>query len=441
MKLTWSEASVFAFVWACALGYIVASRILEWNFERFLPSNWYFVVKKRLAQPEAKSLRTEKVPKKISNVLEELLTLMQTGNLQKSTVRMDRTFQEKVIHEVKLLEGRGLSRQLHFTNVRLSEENAKKRDFRHWSDSGREWREVIVEAAVSDKYIHRDSGKVIHESIYPHGSILLRQSRHIRHNEVGGKDRQKEQRFYSKYSEIFCPSCGAQIQLKGDETNCPYCGGFIKSNFYDWQIEDFMIYQTPDPNMDNLKYTSVTILLSFLPTFPCVYLITNMYIAIGVAMTLTIILSLSLLWIRARKIDELENLEKEIVRYDEGWLISNINKALYKTLLTPELLSYSVDNIKLKGVENTSDKTTISVEAMLKQTVLQNNKHIVTKSEKHNWKLYRSRYPNRIKSKGQAVVMEKECPSCGANYIPDNNGCCSYCGYSLQVDNAKWKML
>ena len=45
MKLTWSEASVFAFVWACALGYIVASRILEWNFERFLPSNWYFVVK------------------------------------------------------------------------------------------------------------------------------------------------------------------------------------------------------------------------------------------------------------------------------------------------------------------------------------------------------------------------------------------------------------
>ena len=144
MKLTWSDASVFAFVWACALGYIVASRILEWNFERFLPSNWYFVVKKRLTQPEAKSLRTEKVPKKISNVLEELLTLMQTGNLQKSTVRMDRTFQEKVMHEVKLLEGRGLSRQLHFTNVKLSEGNAKKRDFRHWSDSGLEWREVIV---------------------------------------------------------------------------------------------------------------------------------------------------------------------------------------------------------------------------------------------------------------------------------------------------------
>ena len=95
MKLTWSDASVFAFVWACALGYIVASRILEWNFERFLPSNWYFVVKKRLAQPEAKSLRTEKVPKKISDVLEELLTLMQTGNLQKEYSKNGSHFSRK----------------------------------------------------------------------------------------------------------------------------------------------------------------------------------------------------------------------------------------------------------------------------------------------------------------------------------------------------------
>ena len=129
MKLTWSEASVFAFVWACALGYIVASRILEWNFERFLPSNWYFVVKKNdWHNPEAKSLRTEKVPKKISNVLEELLTLMQTGNLQKSTVRMDRTFQEKVMHEIKLLEGRGLSKATTFYECEVIRRELPKRE-------------------------------------------------------------------------------------------------------------------------------------------------------------------------------------------------------------------------------------------------------------------------------------------------------------------------
>ena len=35
----------------------------------------------------------------------------------------------------------------------------KKKDFRHWSDAGREWREVIVEASVSDKYLSKDKKK------------------------------------------------------------------------------------------------------------------------------------------------------------------------------------------------------------------------------------------------------------------------------------------
>ena len=33
---------------------------------------------------------------------------------------------------------------------------------------------------------------------------------------------------------------------------------------------------------------------------------------------------------------------------------------------------------------------------------------------------------------------EKDCPSCGANFMPDENNCCSFCGYGLQVNNAKW---
>lgn len=62
------------------------------------------------------------------------------------------------------------------------------------------------------------------------------------------------------------------------------------------------------------------------------------------------------------------------------------------------------------------------------------------KNEKENWTLSRALHPNRLKSKGQDIVIEKECPSCGANYVPDEKGCCSYCGYSLKVDNSKWKI-
>ena len=33
------------------------------------------------------------------------------------------------------------------------------------------------------------------------------------------------------------------------------------------------------------------------------------------------------------------------------------------------------------------------------------------------------------------------CPSCGANFMPDENNNCSYCGYGLQVYNGKWKVV
>ena len=103
-------------------------------------------------------------------------------------------------------------------------------------------------------------------------------------------------------------------------------------------------------------------------------------------------------------------------------------------------ISYIVDDIKIKSVENTEDTTTISVSAKLRRTILENDQHIVVKNEKENWTLSRALHPNRLKSKGQDIVIEKECPSCGANYVPDEKGCCSYCGCSLKVDNSKWKI-
>ena len=237
-----------------------------------------------------------------------------------------------------------------------------------------------------------------------------------------------------------CPSCGAQLNLKGNETNCPYCGAFIQSQFYDWQTEDFRIYHLPDPNARNLLYTGGLILALFLPAVPCIRFISNMYLAFGLAFVLTILVAFGMLSFITPKLEKEEKLKEQIVRYDESWLASNINEALYKSVLTPELLTYIVDDIKIKSVENTEDTTTISVSAKLHRTILENDQHIVVKNEKENWTLSRALHPNRLKSKGQDIVIEKECPSCGANYVPDEKGCCSYCGYSLKVDNSKWKI-
>lgn len=125
------------------------------------------------------------------------------------------------------------------THLKLTEENEKKQDFRHWSDAGREWREIVLQGTVLNRYRSLKNGKILYEDFFPHGSVLLRQSRHIRHNEVGSKNRNEEQQFYAQYQNIICPSCGAEITLKGDEAHCPYCGGYIKSDFFDWQTEEF----------------------------------------------------------------------------------------------------------------------------------------------------------------------------------------------------------
>ena len=214
MSMIWAGAVEIALAWAVILGVKIASNAFEWKFEHLLPNYWYPVVKRKLAKPETATLKDKGIPKKISDELEGLLAFMQGGSLQNSRIRMDCTFQDKIDHETKQLKKRGLARQFHFTNLKLSEKNEKKKDFRHWSDAGREWREVIVEASVSDKYLSKDKKKVLHETIYPYGAILLRQSRHIRHTDKADKDRKKEQTFYSEYSQMTCPSCGAQLNLK-----------------------------------------------------------------------------------------------------------------------------------------------------------------------------------------------------------------------------------
>lgn len=89
------------------------------------------------------------------------------------------------------------------------------------------------------------------------------------------KNRNEEQQFYSEYQKIMCPSCGAEISLNSNEVHCPYCGGYIKSDFFDCQIEEFLIYQDLNPNDYNYKMVAATLLVFFLPAVPCFRFIPN----------------------------------------------------------------------------------------------------------------------------------------------------------------------
>ena len=96
MSMIWAGAVEIALAWAVILGVKIASNAFEWKFEHLLPNYWYPVVKRKLAKPETATLKDKGIPKKISDELEGLLAFMQGGSLQKSRIRMDRTFQDKI---------------------------------------------------------------------------------------------------------------------------------------------------------------------------------------------------------------------------------------------------------------------------------------------------------------------------------------------------------
>ena len=249
--------------------------------------------------------------------------------------------------------------------------------------------------------------------------------------------------FYSQYTNVICPSCGATVTLTSDEDHCPYCGGYIKSDFFDWQTEEFLIYRDYNPNTRNFKLTAATMIAFFIPAIPCFRFILphSYFLALGSAFVITALLAL-LLWLRIlRKTDNIEDLKKQIVRYDEKVLHSDLNEALYEKTVSSELLYYSVDQLQLQAVENTDTRTQITLHAIVHQLILSPNHQISASNQPIDLKLYRARYPQRMKSKGQAVYAEKECPRCGANFIPDQDGCCSYYGYRLPFDNSKWRIL
>ena len=103
----------------------------------------------------------------------------------------------------------------------------------------------------------------------------------------------------------------------------------------------------------------------------------------------------------------------------------------------PDLMDYGVGTIRLKKVVNTEETTTITVQVYISETYLPQGRKPHTRKYKRTLVLQRARYPQRRKQDGK-LFTERECPSCGANFVPDENHCCSFCGYSFQADSAKW---
>lgn len=427
----WDAVSMAAAITIALIGF-AANKILDVDFTAFFRRNWKSTKCKKM-------LLQRKGPWQGTNVHGEIrkafdLVLLPLGKADKELLptRMDKNFRRRMDGQIGLLERRKLCREIRMTDVVPLPKNG----FNHWSDDGREWRESMLQCSALERLLPTEGGRPVHTIYRKNARLRLLQSRHIRSADRAGK--QKD--YYAHKGTISCPSCGAEVELRSQQTVCPYCGGVIQSDFYDWQTEAFAVYEQMGANQEKALWLLAWGGILYACLFLCLWLIQNTLVSLAAGVGAAVLVLAAVIAVSTITYRKQEKLEEEIVRYSENYLRSCISEVLYPEGNHPDLMDYSVDTIHLKKVVNTEETTTITAQVYLSETYLPQGRKPYTRKYKRTLVLQRARYPQRRKQDGK-LFTERECPSCGANFVPDENHCCSFCGYSFQADSAKWVAL
>lgn len=394
-------------------------------------------------------LMDEKIADEMKDIIEPVLRTWQTADESKLPLQMDRGFRERILQTIRLLKKSGLRRELRFLNVSV-EQTGKQHNFRYWDDRGREWREGVITGSALERYVSTD-GNVLSENLYRSIRMVIRQSRHIsnserKQNKERRKNYQKEiSTFYDKHRIQICPSCGAEMTIDAQEVTCPYCDRKFFANFFDWQTEEFIFEVIPARNLltEVLPQSLLIAVLSGVSSLMVMMFLGNTIdfltklLLCGICIIIGFVLAVI---IRVVPEQIKEKRCKKIVRYSENVLRSNICDELWKNVDKNQVLDLWLGRLRIKKVSNSEDMTTLTLRVPVNRTELTGEGKIQINEDVLKAQFQRARYPQRMKSKGE-IITDKECPSCGAPFKPDENNCCSYCGYGLHIDNSKWKML
>ena len=260
-------------------------------------------------------------------------------------------------------------------------------DFERWNNDGREWRESIIKCSALERLISTEDGKIRYENYRKHAYLRILQSRHIRNS-----DRvQKKKSYYSTVQKIICPSCGASVELTGQQVVCEYCGGVIRSEFYDWQTERFEVYERIGTNLRRALLLTGAMGIVYVCVFLCLYMIEDTEVSltagVGAALLVFVLILVSNQFFRNRQ----EKMADSIVRYSENYLRSCIGDAIYNETESDELMDYGIGNITLKKVVNTEDITKIKVKVCASETYLPDRRNPYTKKVKRTLIMQRAR--------------------------------------------------
>ena len=411
--------------------YYIGKKILDIDFSAYRLQNLKKAKLERLLAKKDTPLRNSKIRKDIRNAFERILIPLGKADKDLLPARMDMAFRKKIVSQINRLNKNKLCRKIYITDV----VPIPKNNFETWSDDGREWRESVLKCSTLERFESIKDDTVQHEIYRKNSYLRILQSRHVRRTDK----KENKKSYYHDMLRITCPSCGARVKLNSQQVTCEYCGAVIKNEFYDWQTESFEIYETISTNMKRFLQLLLSGFILFLSVFLCLYLIEDTEISLAAGVGAAILAFGTIVTpIICGKVKQ-DNLAKKIVGYSENYLRSCLNEYFSKNENDNDLLDFSIGTIKLLKVSNTDEITTVKSEVYGTKTFLPENKKPFTKKFKKKLTMQRARYPEKRKSDGE-FFAEKECPSCGAKFLPDENGCCSYCGYTLHGDSKKWKI-
>mgnify|MGYP004526047193 FL=1 len=426
-----SNSLLLAAVFAVVCTYYIGKKIFTIDFYEYRPQNFKKAKLKRLLAKKDTPLQNSKIRRDIRNAFERILIPLGKANQDLLPARMDMAFRKKIVSQINRLNQNKLCRKIYITDVVPLPKNG----FETWNDDGREWRESVLMCSTLERFESTKDNKVQHEIYRKNSYLRILQSRHIRRTDK----KENKKSYYYDMLKITCPSCGAKVKLNSQQVTCEYCGTVIKNEFYDWQTESFEIYKSISTNLKRFLQLFLSGFVLFLCVFLCLYLIEDIEISLAAGVGAAILalgaIVAPIICGKARQ----DSLAKKIADYSENYLRACLNEYFLENESNKDMLDFSVDAIKLLRVANTDEITKVTADIYGTKTFLPKNQKPFTKKIKKRLTLQRARNPEKRKTDGD-FFTEKDCPSCGANFLPDENGCCSYCGYTLHADSKKWKI-
>ena len=424
------SASLFiAASFAILCTFYIGKRILTIDFSEYSSKNSKKAKLERLLAKKDTPLLDSKIRRDIRKAFERILIPLGKADQKLLPARMDMAFRKKIVSQINRLNKNKLCRKIYVTDV----VPVPKNDFETWNDDGREWRESVLMCSTLERFESTEDNKVQHEIYRKNSYLRILQSRHVRRTD----QKENKKSYYNDMLRITCPSCGASVKLDSQQVTCECCGAVIKNEFYDWQTETFEIYESIGTNLKRFLQLLVSGCILFLCVFLCLYLIEDTEISlaagVGAAVLAFGVIITPIIYGRVKQ----ERLAGKITRYSENYLRACLNEYFWENENVENLLDFSVGTIKLLKVTHTEETTTVTADIFGTKTFLPENQKPYTEKFKKRLILQRARYPEKRKADGE-FFTEKDCPSCGANFMPDENNCCSFCGFGLQVNNAKW---